>query len=504
MNEKVTCINHARRRPRLAALLASALVLPAAVGGLRSAEAAAAPAPVTILVNPSQAGPSIPSSFAGLSYEIALVLPGSNGNYYFSADNKALVKMFRTLGIKSLRVGGNTAERETVPIPGKADIDHLFAFAKAAGVKVIYTLRLKGADPQADAEIARYVMEHYGPELTCFALGNEPEKMAKDFNGYSDEFRRFVAVITAPTNAPEGRFCGPSTTHKNASWSGQFARSFGGDKHIALVTQHEYPARSGTNVASVVAGCDKLLSPDLLKVYETFRNEFAPAALSKGLPYRLEEANSFSNGGAAGVSDAFAATLWGLDYLYWWAAHGADGINFHTGGYVPGTQPRAPMKYAVFWNSSEGFAASPLAYALKAFDLASTGRLVPTSLTSNASAINLRAYAVLAPDKSLRVTLINKEHVPGHADAEVSLSAGKDYVRGETMSLTAPGNDVSAKGPVTLGGASIDEDGTWNGHWTPLPPSSRDGTFKLNVPSGSALLVRLTTDKTAGRSAPEL
>ena len=91
-------------------------------------------------------------------------------------------------------------------------------------------------------------------------------------------------------------------------------------------------------MASVVAGCDKLLSPDLLKVYETFRNEFAPAALSKGLPYRLEEANSFSNGGAAGVSDAFAATLWGLDYLYWWAAHGADGINFHTGGYVPGSR----------------------------------------------------------------------------------------------------------------------------------------------------------------------
>jgi len=469
------------------------LVLALLFGAFLAPQAALAQVPVSLIVDPAEARANISSNFPGLSYETALLLPGSNGRYFFSPENKALVQMFRTLGVKSLRVGGNTAERDTVPIPGKADLDHLFGFAKAAGVKVIYTLRLKGADPQADADIAKYVMDHYRSELTCFALGNEPEKMAKDFDGYRDEFRRFLSVIAAPTNVPDARFCGPSTTHKNASWAGQFARAFGGDHRIVLVTQHEYPARSGTNVASVAAGVEKLLSPNLLKVYETFGNEFVPAALSNGLAYRLEEANSFSNGGAAGVSDAFAAALWGLEYLYWWAAHGAEGINFHTGGYVPGTQPKGPMKYAVFWNSAEGFAARPLAYALKAFDLAGTGRLVPARLSPNSSAMNLRAYAVLAPDKTLRLTLINKEHGSSRQDAQVSITSRKEYVSAQVMALTAPDNNAEAKSGVTLGGASIDTDGNWNGKWTPLAARSRDGAFELKVQAGSAAIVSLTT-----------
>jgi hypothetical protein len=465
-------------------------ILPLLCGAFVSAQAASAP--VTIAIDPAQAGPNISSDFPGLSYETALLLQGSNGRHFFSPDNKALVQMFRTLGVKSLRVGGNTAERETVPIPGKADIDQLFAFAKAAGVKVIYTLRLKGADPQADAELARYIMERYQSELTCFALGNEPEKMAKDFAGYRDEFLRFVAVITAPTNVPNARFCGPSTTHKNAPWAGQFARDFGHDRRVALVTQHEYPARSGTNVASVAAGSEKLLSPNLLKVYQTFYDEFVPAALANGIPYRLEEANSFSNGGAAGVSDAFAAALWGLDYLYWWAAHSAAGVNFHTGGYVPGTQPRGPMKYAVFWNSGEGFAARPVAYALLAFNLAAPGRLVPAKLSADATAINLRAYATLAQDKTLYLTLINKELGPSTSDAELTLIPGKAYTRGEVMLLTAPGSDVAAKAGVMLGGAAINEEGGWKGAWTLLAAPSSKGQFILKLPAATAAMVRLT------------
>jgi len=467
------------------------LVIPRLLGLFLLAQSARAQSPVTLVADPALAGPNISSNFSGLSYEMSLVLPGRNGKYFFSPDNKPLIQMFRTLGIRSLRVGGNTAERDTVAIPGKADIDSLFGFAKAAGVKVIYTLRLKGADPQADMEIARYVMEHYRSELACFTLGNEPEKMAKDFPSYREEFRRFLAVITAPTNVPDARFCGPSTTHKNASWAGQFAQDFGRDRRIVLVTQHEYPARSGANVPDAAVGCDRLLSPNLLKTYDAFHDEFVPAALSNGLPCRLEEANSFSNGGAGGVSDAFAAALWGLDYLYWWAAHGAQGINFHTGGYVAGTQPRAPMKYAVFWNSGEGFAARPLAYALKAFDLTANGRLVPAKLTFNPGAVDLRAYAVLAPDNTLYSTLINTEHGPGRRDAEVTLAPGNGYIRGQVMFLAAPGGDVTAQTGVTLGGAPIREDGSWEGSWTPLAPASA-AVFKVNVPAASAAIVRLS------------
>lgn len=476
---------------RIAAFLKNRRLPPALLAALLFGQSACAQAPVTFVINPSHAGPEISPNFSGLSYEMSLVLPGGNGKYFFSPQHKPLVQMFRTLGVKSLRVGGNSAERETVPVPARADIDSLFGFAKAAEVKVIYTLRMKGADPQADAGIAKYVMDHYGSVLACFSLGNEPEKIATNYPAYREAFGRYLAVITAPTNAPGATFCGPSTTHMNASWAGQFARDFGRDRRVVLVTQHEYPARSGRNVTNTLSGCDRLLSPDLLRVYETFHNEFVPAALSNGLPYRLEEANSFSNGGAAGVSDAFAAALWGLDYLYWWAAHGAAGVNFHTGGCAPGIEPRSTMKYAVFWNSPEGLAVRPLAYALKAFALAGNGRLVPVNVSPGTSSPDVRAYAVLAPNGTLHVTLINKSHGPGGRDAEAALAPGHGFARAEIMLLTGPGGDVQARSGGMLGGGIIHDDGKWNGSWTALPPPSNSGQFKLTVPAAAAAIVRM-------------
>ena len=451
--------------------------------------------PISVSLDIKDPGRTLPAAFSGLSYEMALVLPGSNGAYFFGPENKALVGMFQTLGIKSLRVGGNTAERDTVAIPGKADIDSLFAFAEAAGVEVIYTLPLGRSHPQASAELAKYVMEHYRSNLTCFCLGNEPEKLAKDYASYREMFARPIEVITAATNAPEAKFCGPSTTHKNAAWARQFAGDFGNDRRIALVTQHEYPARSGLSVVSAAAGCDTLLSAGLIGTYETLHKEFVPAVLTNGQRFRLEEANSFSNGGAPDVSDAFASALWGLDYLFWWAAHGAEGINFHSGGYVAGTRPRVPMRYAVFWNSDDGFAAHPLAYALKAFELAGTGRLVTANLTSNPAHLNLTAYCVLGQDGSLRVILINKEYGPNARAAQVTLDSGNTCRGGQVMFLTAPGGDVQAKSGVTLGGAAIGSNGAWKGSWKPLTTPNENGQFNVSLPAAAAAIVRLTAQQ---------
>ena len=103
-------------------------------------------------------------------------------------------------------------------IPNKADIDSLFAFARAAGVKVIYTLRLSGTEPADAAQTAKYIMDNYRPELACFELGNEPDKLVKDSQAYGEAMRNYLAVITAATNAPEAVFCGPSTMHKNVQW----------------------------------------------------------------------------------------------------------------------------------------------------------------------------------------------------------------------------------------------------------------------------------------------
>ena len=178
--------------------------------------------------------------------------------------------------------------------------------------------------------------------------------------------------------------------------------------------------------------------------------------------------------------------------MHWWATHGAQGINFHTGGYVDGMRPME-AKYVVFWNSPEGFAVRPLGYAIKAFDLGGHGQLVPVSFQSNTNQINLTAYGVLSEEGRLHITLINKE-TDRTRDANVTIAPGNSYTRGQVMFLTAPQNDITATAGVTLGGAPITDTGSWSGTWTSLAGSFTNGHFSVTVPAASAAIVQLTKE----------
>src|SRR5437762_9529395 len=131
-----------------------------------------------------------------------------------------------------------------------------------------------------------------------------------------------------------------------------------------------------------------MLSGEFFQVYEKLYDGFVPAARTVGLPYRLEEVNSYFNGGAPEASNTFAAALWGLEFMYWWAAHDAAGLNFHTGDRVSMNGEVSAPRYATFTSAPAGFAIRPLAYAFKAFDLGGHGRLVPLTL-GNSTALNL-------------------------------------------------------------------------------------------------------------------
>src|SRR5215471_18268141 len=118
------------------------------------------PSPVAVQVAEQGGAPALAPRFLGLSYETSTLLP-ENGRYYFDSGDQDLVRMFRTLGVKSLRIGGNSVDDTTIAIPQEKDIDALFGFARAAGVKVIYSLRLKKGDTAASARTARYIADHY-------------------------------------------------------------------------------------------------------------------------------------------------------------------------------------------------------------------------------------------------------------------------------------------------------------------------------------------------------
>jgi hypothetical protein len=476
-----------------------------------SAHSAPAEAQVTVRIDANNPGVTIPADYAGLGFEVA-ILREENGTRYFRPDNAPLINLFHTLGIKSLRLGGNTSDRDVRQLPSEADLDSLFGFAKAAGVKVIYCLRLHKGDPNVDAQTVKYILDRYGPLVDSFSIGQEPSAYPVEANdsrpnsermgaanekytyaSYRRDWKKFADVIIAAV--PNVKFCGPSV-HNNGEWARRFMEDFGRSNHVTLITEHLYAGGAGNKVPTPEIGRDRMLgdetwgSNSFPKAYQKLYDSFVPMALSNGIPYRLEEVNNYFNGGATNVSNTFASSLWGLDFMYWWAEHQAAGLNFHTGDRVAAGYTLLPSKYTAFFSTTNGYTVRPLGYGIKAFDLGAHGRFVPATV-SGASGLNLRTHAVLGTDKNLYVTLINNEHGENARAASVALTGGANFTRSEIISLTQAAGDVSATNGVTLGGAEITRDGSWAGNWKPLA-NDKTGVFSVAVPTASAVIVKLT------------
>jgi hypothetical protein len=435
--------------------------------------AAQAQSPVTITLDPANAGPAIPADFSGLSFESSNLLPNRDGEHLFSAANQPLIELFRKLEIRSLRIGGGTADQPDYAVPGEKDIDHLFAFAQAANVKVLYTLRLPRANIPQDAAIAAYIQQHYASQLTCFEIGNEPDFYRRVFHEIQDypTYRTYWkaiadAVIQA---APAAKFCGPAAGGTTA-WSRSMAEDFAKSGLLAAIVQHEYTGGDG-NLISDAAARDEMLSRAWIEKYDRLYESFGVTALANGLPYRLEETNNFT-GGAKNATDTFAASLWALDYLHWWAAHRAGGVNFHNRRWILNTTiyPVTPSDDGL----KSGYQLHPIAYGIQAFALASHGNIVPLTMV-NQESVNLTAYAVRDGD-DLFVTIINKKD-PGAAPRDASITIPAEHAA--VIYLSAPHNDVSAKEGITLDSA-----------WKDVAPD-KSGVITVKVSGASAIIIRM-------------
>jgi hypothetical protein len=465
--------------------------------------------PVTVRVDLDKPAALIPADFEGFSLETSLLLPNASGKRYFDPSNQSLVTLFRTLRIGSLRIGGNMGDRDFKTAPSEADIDSLFAFAKAAGVKVIYCLRLYGADPVEDANVAKYISGKYSDLLECFSIGQEPsaypaEKFDKrrldermgagnehyPYASYSTNWCRFRDAVLA--TVPDAKFAGPGV-HKEPEWPLRFLADYGKGGHVSLLTAHLYPGGAGGRVPVPEVGRDRMLSGEFEKTYEKLAT-LIPEAASKNLPFRLEEANNFYNGGAKDVSDTYAASLWGLDFLWWWASHGAAGVNFHTGNGVAAGDNFVHCKYTAYYMTSDGCTVQPLGYGIKAFALGASGQVVPVDLKTSDPGI--RAYASLNQG-TLRLTLINRTYGAIARTCDVTLDVPGINGPAQCLCLVSPGGNVASKEGITLGGASILRDGTWEGKWTTLTPQDKD-RLQLLVPPASATIVQVPLD-TASR-----
>ena len=435
-----------------------------------------AQAPATVRVDISSPGCLIPDDFIGFSFETRRVNYNSDGvtGYFFDSTNTQALTLFRQLGVKSLRVGGGSVDDPETPIPTPKDIDALFRFAKAADVKVIYSFRLRDANPAQNGSLAKYIWSNYRDYLDCFTLGNEP----KQYSAFSRQWKTMADEIVKVV--PEAKFCGPapvSSMDGGAEQIRNFADDFGKTGLLKFVTAHDYPGGNALrNATDGNSGRDQMLSGAWLEHYQAFYDKFVPAISALGLKYKYDEGSSFYKGGAKGASDTFAAALWCLDFMHWWAAHGCSGINFHNNHWDM-------YNITICKDAAGNYQTRPQGYGIKAFDLGGHGRAVPVSVSRS----GMRAYGVLN-STNLYLTIINKEHGEYGRDAEVTVKGIGMKGPVEIMYLKAPRNDVSATSGISLGGATINNTGEWQGKWTALPAPA---SGVISVSAASAAIVRI-------------
>jgi autotransporter-associated beta strand protein len=499
-------------KPGLVTSIAGPLVVMLLCAGRIGAQTSTAN--VTLAINTTQAAASpIPSDFSGLSFEMGSVIYDSgNKGWYLSGTNANMVALLKTLGVKSIRVGGNSAE--TGNIATNADEDAVLDFCHAIGGNLIWDLEIDGTlyDPPGKAAIAQSMQNYvtakgYGTNILVFQVGNEPD-LTPDPNNpghnmgvttYDSEFSNYV--VAANQLYSGSRWAGPDCAGGGTWFSGTFcpteAAAWPGQ--VAFVCQHDYPFGSSLDTNTAAVHISWMLAAGNEAGYQSFNNQWVPPAFAAGLAPRYEECNSFFHNGSFGASDAYASALWGLSWMYFQANAGLAGINFHTG-----LNANNPAYSAITpANVTTNYTVHPLAYAIAAFNLGGHGKIVPVTI-GNPSSANVVAYSVLQNDGSLILTVINREYVsqpspPAHNAALNITTSGTAYNDGQVMFLTGMNNDPSTTGDVTLGGSTISGSGVWTGTYMGMARPS-GSSFALTVPTAQAAIIHLFN--AAGPAAP--
>jgi len=415
---------------------------------------------VTVAVNHSSAG-SVGTGFAGFSYEKSMVGAGM-----FDPGDAALVKLFRLLGPGYLRVGGNEVDIvnwNSAGVGGSAteiapaDVTKLAAFAKATGWKVIYGINLKTNTPANAASEAAFAAHALGKSLVAFEIGNEPNVYDTEA-AYEASFNTYTAAIRG--KVPTAVFDGPGT-YRHGAWEAAFAAD---EKKngLAMMSMHMYIG-SNTN-----ASIDGMLASNPGS-FATDAAAIAGATSANGIPgWRMTETNSYFHGGAAGVSDVEASSLWSLDFMEGIAAAGASGVNFHGGTSAQFTLSYSPIAY----DGLTPTGVQGVYYGELLWKLAGAGKL-HTATVSGATGVS--AWAI-----GNNVIIDNKgtTAITASVTLPAAASSGSEYV------LTAPSLTSKA---ITIAGSSV----SGAGAFTPKPThvTVKGTRMTVSVPAGSAALV---------------
>jgi hypothetical protein len=465
-------------------------------GGAKHDRAASfAPTPVSVTVDASHPGTPVAQDFLGLSFEVSNL--AQIASYANVGD---LVTLLRSLGPGELRFGGGSADtriawtdrRTARPAwaSGVVDADDLRALGTLAaktGWRIVLTLNLGHYDAVAAAREAVAAKAGLGPWLEAIQLGNEPNAFAQHglrpepwtFVQYNAEVAAYRSAIEAA--APGIPLMGPDVSGSAAFESWGLGESI--DQRPAVLTGHHYPLGCEQIPAPSIA---RLLSPLIRRKEAGSLRRYMTIARAAKIPFRLDETNSVSCGGTAGISNTFASALWATGFVAQVMSAGVSGINLHgnpanCNGYAPVCAP-----------TRDGFAsgtliAQPDWYALLLGKKLIGDRPLPTFKRSSGRP-NVGVTAFLATDGSLHFVIVDYDP-PGKRALNVALRVGSRFAGASVLTLSGP--SPTALSGMTLGGREVAPDGSWSPARLPTAPS-KHGVVTVNLEPSSAALVTVS------------
>jgi hypothetical protein len=377
-----------------------------------------------------------------------------------ATNGAAYEQLYRNLGPGVLHVGGfssDTAEWEPTgtascgnpTVVTESEVDAFFQFVQRIGWKVLWGLPLELPDPPVpatDAAQAAYVASVAGGSLVGFSIGNEPNLYVANGDrppgwGPTNYYQEWAGVREAVLQAvPGAGIVAPEVCCADAVFTQAFDEdaAAAGDQLSGLSFHYYAPfGRSDQTAANLLAASTmETLVAGATGMWDDDVEVGSP-------PLDLTEANTFSGGGMAGVSDTFASSLWMSDVLFEAAGLHVAEVDVAESG---GAEPYNPI--------GPGGVAEPVYYGMLLYRsvVEDGGHLLSTDVDTS---LNVTAHAVEGSDGSTRVVLVNKTASP----ATVQVDTGTSYRSAFYYQLLAP--SLSSTTGVTLGGSSVSSQGTW-------------------------------------------
>ncbi|KAJ7783995.1 glycoside hydrolase family 79 protein, partial [Mycena maculata] len=287
-----------------------------------------------------------------------------------------------------------------------------------------------------------------GDNVIGYQAANEPDlyfahgHRASTYGPYDyfGEFSDAVSQLGSDGVDPSGRartlLLGPSIADAGWTpedvWNTGFVATY--SANLAFLSVEKYPT---DNCAAAFNTGAPIIDPQ--SVFPDFLNHTAHTALlapylnstafaqENGKKMLMFETNTASCGGFVGISDAFGAALWGLDYSLQMAHSNFSGALFHVGGqnvfYNPFTSP--PTNQSTFHQWTVGPIYYSALVAAEVFGPTNTTQVL--DLQANGDNEFTPAYAIYEAGEPVRVALFNYITDPsGTSDvtAVISVASG--------------------------------------------------------------------------------